>query len=55
MTNHKEEKPPPYIYPQEPREEKGPRGLYRTTHYDSCNGTTCPCYVEGRRDALDNK
>lgn len=45
---------PPFIYPQKPRAEVGPRELNRTTHYDSCDGTTCPCYEEGKFE-LQNK
>lgn len=45
-------KRPPYIFPQRPREERGSRDLYRDTHYDSCDGTICPCYVEGMMDLL---
>lgn len=53
--NDKAERKPPYIFPQKSREELGPRELYRTTHYDSCNGTTCPCYIEGRMDAINQR
>lgn len=47
MVGQPQERKPPYIFPQKTREELGERGLYRTTHYDSCNGTTCPCFKEG--------
>lgn len=43
---------PPYIFPQKSREDRGRRELYGDTHYDACDGTTCPCYVEGRKDMV---